>query len=247
MVRLGSFGSGLNVVVAGASGGIASAFVRDLSEDPSIANLHALSREAPADLPTKATFHSFDLMGEGSMGKVVEVISHSGPIHVVIIATGVLHGAAFSPEKSWAAINAESMMEVFRINTIGPALAAKHLLPLMARDRKTCIAALSARVGSISDNRLGGWYSYRASKAALNQIIRCLAIESDRRSNHTICMGLHPGTVDTNISKPFQRSVQGHKLFTPDYAAQKLLNVIDQCGDSYSGRIFSWDGSEIAP
>ncbi len=139
------------------------------------------------------------------------------------------------------------MRRSFEINTIGPALIAKHVLPLLPRDRRAVFAVLSARVGSISDNRLGGWYSYRASKAALNQIIRCLAIELAPKRPQAICVGLHPGTVDTALSKPFQGNVADTRLFTTDQSAAHLLNVIAALTPAQSGRVFDWAGQEIAP
>lgn len=136
-------------------------------------------------------------------------------------------------------------MEGFAINAIGPALVAKHVLPLLPREGKAVFAALSARVGSISDNRLGGWYGYRASKAALNQLIRTLSIELARQRKDAICVGLHPGTVDSPLSRPFQSSVE--RLFTPMFAAERLLTVIEGLDVTQSGQLLAWDGSTIAP
>ena len=126
-------------------------------------------------------------------------------------------------------------------------MIARHALDALDRRDKAVFAALSARVGSISDNRLGGWHGYRASKAALNQIIRTLSIELARKRPDAICAGLHPGTVDTGLSEPFQRNVPDGKLFTPDYAAERLLSVIDGLTAEQSGRCFDWAGEEIAP
>jgi len=137
------------------------------------------------------------------------------------------------------------MKQVFAINTIGPALVAKHFLPLLDRNRRSVFAALSARVGSISDNRLGGWYGYRASKSALNMIIKTLAIELSRRNREAICIGLHPGTVDSRLSAPFQNNVAADKLFAPDLAATQLLEVVDQVRSEQSGRLLAWNGLEI--
>ena len=139
----------------------------------------------------------------------------------MLIASGVLHDAAagIAPEKSWRALDAAAMARVFAVNTIGPSLIAKHFLPLLARDRRVIFAALSARVGSISDNRAGGWHAYRASKAALNMMIKGLAIELARRNPAALCVGLHPGTVDSPLSAPFQRNVPAAELFTPARAA----------------------------
>jgi NAD(P)-dependent dehydrogenase (short-subunit alcohol dehydrogenase family) len=121
------------------------------------------------------------------------------------------------------------------------------VLPLLPRNGKAVFAALSARVGSISDNRLGGWYGYRASKAALNQLLRTLSIELGRQRGQAICVGLHPGTVDSALSRPFQSSVSEGKLFTPRFAAKQLLAVINKLDVSQSGRLLAWDGAEIEP
>ena len=136
---------------------------------------------------------------------------------------------------------------VFGINTFGPGLVAKHFLPKMAREGRTVFAALSARVGSISDNGFGGWHAYRASKAALNMLIRNLAIEQARKNDQSICVGLHPGTVDTRLSAPFQGNVPDKQLFSPEQSAGYLLDVIDGLTASDTGRLFDWQGKEIAP
>ena len=137
------------------------------------------------------------------------------------------------------------METAFRVNTIGPALVAKHFLPLLASDAKSVFAALSARVGSIDDNELGGWYAYRASKAALNMVIKTLSIELARRNPRALCVGLHPGTVDSRLSKPFQGGVPEGKLFQPAAAARALLTVLDGLSSGDSGALFAWDGTRI--
>ena len=131
------------------------------------------------------------------------------------------------------------------MNATGPALFAKHFLPLLARDRKAAFAALSARVGSISDNALGGWYAYRASKAALNMLIRSLSIELARRSPQALCVGLHPGTVDTPLSVPFRGAVPDGQLFSPDHAAVCLLDVLDGLSPLDTGGVFDWAGQSV--
>jgi len=137
------------------------------------------------------------------------------------------------------------MERSYRINAIGPALVAKHFLPLLTRERKAMFAALSARVGSIEDNQLGGWHAYRASKAALNMLLKTLSIELARQNPTAICVGLHPGTVDTRLSGPFQRGVPEGKLFSPQKSARHLLNVLDTLSPEQSGQIFAWDGQRI--
>lgn len=139
----------------------------------------------------------------------------------------------------------DKLARSFAINAIGPALVAKHILPLLPQDERAVFAAISARVGSIGDNRLGGWYGYRASKAALNQLIKTFSIELARRHSEAVCVGLHPGTVDTALSKPFQGSVPARQLFESDKAARQLLNVLDGLNPSDTGNLFAWDGSRL--
>ena len=166
--------------------------------------------------------------------------------NIVIIATGVLHdNENFHPEKSWRDINGFAMEKVLKTNMVGPALLGKYFLPLLDKNRKSVFAALSARVGSIEDNRLGGWYSYRASKAALNMLLKNFAIELSRRNPYGICLGLHPGTVDTDLSKPFQGSIKKENLFTPELAAIKMLSVIDGVSQKGTDLCFAWDGKTI--
>ncbi|HEX8387840.1 MAG TPA: SDR family NAD(P)-dependent oxidoreductase, partial [Sphingomonas sp.] len=150
-------------------------------------------------------------------------------------------------EKAMRDLDADWLQRNFLVNAVGPALVAKHFLPLLPRARRAVFAALSARVGSISDNNLGGWYGYRASKAALNQLIRTLAIEERRRNPQAVVVALHPGTVDTDLSRPFQGNVQPGRLFAPDRAAVQLLDVLDGLKPVDSGRLFDWEGKQITP
>jgi NAD(P)-dependent dehydrogenase (short-subunit alcohol dehydrogenase family) len=197
--------------------------------------------EQPQVLP----FH-FELTDESSIAAAAQLIDESGPLDLVIVATGALHGADLSlPEKSWRVIDGQAMAQQFAINTIGPALIAKHALPLLRRDSRSVFAALSARVGSIGDNRLGGWHSYRASKAALNMLVRNFAIELASRNPHAIAVAIHPGTVDTALSSPFQRGVPPGQLFRPDHSAAQILAVIDRLSAADSGGLFAWNGERI--
>ena len=170
----------------------------------------------------------------------------NGKFDLCIIATGLLQDKEITPEKNMKSLKTSSFNKSFLINTIGPALVAKHFIPLLRNDKKAVLAAISARVGSISDNKIGGWYAYRASKAALNMVIKCLSIEVSRKSKNQIILGLHPGTVDTNLSKPFQKNVPKEKLFSSDFSALKLLNVINKATVNESGSLLAWDGSVIS-
>ena len=221
-------------VVIGASGGIGAAMVRRLEASGRFAVVHALSRSGT----------ELDLADEASIVAAAARVGQGPAPTLVFIATGVLHHG-FEPERSWRALQADHLLRDFRVNAVGPALVARHFLPLLPRDRRAVFAALSARVGSIGDNRLGGWHSYRASKAALNMILRNLAIELARTHPQAVVAGLHPGTVDTGLSEPFQKGVKPEKLFTAESSAERLLAVMDALTPADSGRVFAWDGQPI--
>ena len=243
---LPSMGDDLRVIIIGASGGIGAALTERLLASPQVAQLYALSRQGVSLPSPKAQSLAFDFTDEKSVSAAAETLSETGKFDLIILATGLLQGQGISPEKNMKAMSLEAFQASFAANTFGPAITAKHFLPLLRRGRKTVLSALSARVGSISDNRLGGWYAYRASKAALNMILKTLAIEHGRRSKDTIILGLHPGTVDTTLSKPYQGNVAEGKLFTPEFCAEKLLTVIDSATPDYSGNLYDWAGKPIA-
>ena len=228
-------------VVIGAGGGIGGAVASVLEQEGEFEQVIRLSRHS--DSPV-----SIDIADEPSIIAAADwVKAQNIEPTLVFVATGVLHRSDRGPEKNMRQLDADWMAEVYRVNAIGPALVAKHFLPLMPRDQLIRFAAMSARVGSISDNRLGGWYGYRAAKAALNMIIRNLAIEWGRKHKRSIIVALHPGTVDTPLSSPFQGNVREGKLFDPDRAAMQLLDVLDELEPADTGKIFAWDGSEINP
>ena len=222
-------------VVFGASGGIGSALARALRADARFAQVLCYSRQ---------TTPAFDLLNEDSLRVIAQQAASHGAIRLAIDATGFLHDADQKPEKSIKQLSAAALARAFALNATGPALLMKHLLPLMPREGKAVFASLSARVGSIADNQLGGWYAYRASKAALNQLIKTAAIESARRNQDLVCLALHPGTVATRLSEPF--AAQGLHIHTPDEAARHLLAVIDQLGPDANGGFYDWRGHAIA-
>ena len=223
-------------IVIGAQGGIGSAL--------------AAAIEARGGAVIRLSRHSspsLDLDDDGAIAAAAAALADLAPFDLILIATGLLHGPGVAPEKSVSQIDGAALDRLFRINATGPALVMRHFLPLLSRDRRSVMAALSARVGSIGDNRLGGWVGYRSAKAALNQIIATVAIELARTHPNTILAGLHPGTVDTELSAPFQRNVAPEKLFTPAQSAAHLLDVIDGLAPTDSGGCFDFAGKRIAP
>ncbi len=220
-----------NALIIGA-GGIGQALAAQMRADPRFATVRLVGRA-----------RGFDIFDETQLA----TIAAAAPAPtLVIVTTGMLHDTIQQPEKSLRDLDAERLARSFAINTIAPALVAKHVVPRLPRDRRAVFAVLGARVGSIGDNRTGGWHGYRASKAALIMMIKSLAIETARTRPEAIVVALHPGTVDTGMSKPFQRGVSPDKLFAPAQAAVHLLAVIDRLTPAESGGHFAWDGSRIA-
>ncbi len=221
-------------VVFGASGGIGRALVQALLESQRFDHVVAFSR---------TTSVAIDLLDEASLERAAAFAASKGEIQLVIDATGFLHDENQGPEKSLQQIDPAKMARAFALNAIGPALIMKHMLPILPRTEKSVFATLSARVASIGDNRLGGWYSYRASKAALNQLVRTAAVELARRSPNAICIALHPGTVETGLSTPFQKG--GLHVQSPQTAALRMLEVIDRLGPDQSGAFLDHLGTII--
>ena len=224
---------GYRAVVVGASGGIGSAVEAKLRDDPRAATVSGLGRRSDPGL---------DLTDEPSIAAAAQALSIADGIDLVFDATGALSIDGVGPEKTLRALDPAAMARQFAVNAIGPALLIKHFLPLMPRDRRAVFVTLSARVGSIGDNSLGGWISYRASKAALNQIVRTAAIEAARTHPQAVIAALHPGTVATRLSAAFSR---GHTVFEPEDAAERLLAVVDGLEPAASGGFFAYDGSVV--
>jgi NAD(P)-dependent dehydrogenase (short-subunit alcohol dehydrogenase family) len=220
-------------VVIGASGGIGKALADALEQRDKV--VHRLSRSGSG----------LDLTDEASIAAAAAALA--GPaIDRLIVATGMLHEGSQGPERSLRQLDPERLMRSFAVNAIGPALILKHFAPLLRRDGPSRTALLSARVGSISDNRLGGWYGYRASKAALNQLVRTAAVEIARTRSEAVVVALHPGTVDTAMSRRFQSNVSPEKLFAPERSAGHLVDVLDRLTPEDSGGFFDWAGEPIA-
>ncbi len=231
-----SFPSKGLAIVIGASGGIGAALLTRLETSGHFAKVIGLSRHStpPLDLTDEA----------GIEAAATAIGQRDHPLRFIIDATGFLHGHGFMPEKSLRQLDPAHMAHAFAINAIGPALLMKHFLPLLPKEGKSVFATLSARVGSIGDNRLGGWHSYRASKAALNQFIRCAAIELARRNSNAICVALHPGTVDTPLSTPFAKA--GLDVRPAVQAAGEIIEVIEGLQASDSGGFFDHKGVAVS-
>ena len=218
-------------VVFGATGGIGSSLVTALEQAGHFRSVLGFGR---------STTPAIDLADEPSLARTIEQAAAAGEIRLAIDATGWL---GTQPEKSWRDLDAATLAHAFAVNAIGPALLMKHLLPRLPRRGKSAFATLSARVGSIGDNRLGGWYAYRASKAALNQLVRTASVELSRRAPEALCVALHPGTVATPLSAAFTRG--GPEVHAPAIAADHLLSVLDRLSASDSGGFFDWRGAPV--
>ena len=233
----------MKAAIIGASGGIGAALTHQLAASGAYSSIYALSRSGRAPGGIEVRPAAVDIEHEKSIAAASEGV---GAVDLVIVASGMLSPPGTGgPEKTYRHQTADAFEKVFAVNTIGPALVAKHFLPKMPRKGRTVFAVLSARVGSISDNRIGGWHAYRASKAALNMLVRNFAIEQSRRNPDSIVVSLHPGTVDTGLSKPFQANVPDAQLFTPTQSATMLIDVINGLTPADTGGFFDWAGKPI--
>ena len=231
---LHSLPQGYRAAVIGASGAIGGALVQALQADPRCAEVHGLSRSGTP---------SFDLTDETSIAAAAARLREIGPLHLVLCATGVLSLGPRSPEKRLADLDPATLAQALAVNTVGPALVLKHFHELLPLKERSLMAVLSARVGSIGDNRKGGWYAYRASKAALNQLLHTSAIEVARKRPLAVLAALHPGTVQSALSAPI---IGDAEATTPPAAAANLLQVLDGLQHAQSGGFFAWDGTAIA-
>ncbi|MEE2904679.1 MAG: SDR family NAD(P)-dependent oxidoreductase [Myxococcota bacterium] len=237
-------------LIVGARGGLGQAFCERWSQlDPSL-SIVAASRNTEwcaedTDNP-KISRLEMDIGSEESVESAASYIRERElKLNVVINCSGLLHTPSFSPERALKELSMEKMRKVFEVNTFGVAMLLKYFVPLFPRNERTIFASCSARVGSIGDNRLGGWYSYRASKAAQNMMIRTAAIEVRRLRRECICIALHPGTVISELSAPFTKRKDPSKLFSPDFSATKLTQVLEKLSIEDSGEFFAYDGSRI--
>ena len=242
----------MNVLIQGGGRGIGLALARRAlaagaerlvitARQPEASPAHA---ELAAD--PRITFLAMDVTDDAGIRAACAIMRDILPrLDRVICTSGILREGEIRPEKRIADIDAEALVRLYRVNALGPMLLARELWPLLKGDHALRFSAISARVGSISDNRLGGWYAYRASKAALNQLMRTLSIELARANPNACVATLHPGTVDTDLSKPFQGGVPADKLFSADDSAGRMWAVLDGLTPQDSGTLFAYDGSVI--
>lgn len=252
---LHGFASPLNAMIVGATGGIGLAMARQLAGSAQVGLLFAIARTATGNAtlcalaaadPGRIVLIDCDIRDEAALATMAaKVKDQVRDLHMVINTAGMLHDGRLQPEKSLTQVSLETLRAAFAINAFAPILLAKALLPLMRHATPVVYASLSARVGSISDNRIGGWYGYRAAKAAQNQLLKTLAIEMTRLNRQSIVLALHPGTTDTGLSKPFQGNVVPDKLFTPQFVANALVTVIAQRVPADTGGFYAWDGQTI--
>ncbi|KQZ83737.1 MULTISPECIES: SDR family oxidoreductase [unclassified Pseudomonas] len=228
---MNSLGDGYHALVIGASGALGAAFCQWLHADPRCASVRELGRQSVPPL---------DLEAPESIGRAAAELAAEAPYQLIVHAAGLLHRDEIKPEKSYAAIEAAQFQAVFQVNTLGPALVLRHFLPLL--DPQGAMAVLSAKVGSIGDNRLGGWYAYRASKAALNMLIKTAAIELARTRPQTRLLSLHPGTVISGLSQPFRGASAARPA---SIAARELLSLIDRLAPADSGDFFAYNGERL--
>jgi NAD(P)-dependent dehydrogenase (short-subunit alcohol dehydrogenase family) len=245
----------INSLVIGASRGIGLGFVEKLLRDGRITKVYATyrDRESASGLfalldahPNKLTCFSVDIINEEQIAECIEKIRQdTDKLHFAINCVGLLHDRNLQPEKSLRQINVENLTRYFQVNSIGSVLLAKHLQPLFKHKESSVFASISAKVGSIGDNQSGGWYGYRASKAALNMLMRNVSIEYGRSCPKTIVVTLHPGTTDTELSHPFQKNVPPEKLFSVERTVNQLFTVIEKLQPIDTGHFVSWDGSKL--
>ncbi len=243
-----------NALIVGASRGIGLGFVKALLHKQTI-NIYATYRQRNVagellslETAYPQTLHCLevDITKEETIANLSSYIQQKeSQLHLVINCVGILHKGALQPEKNLRQISSEGLLYYFQVNSIGSVLLAKHLLPLFDHENRSVLVFMSAKLGSIGDNYLGGWYGYRASKAALNMLMRTVSIEYSRKCPQSIVVSLHPGTTDTNLSKPFQKNVPTHKLFSVEKTVNQLLAVIDNLSEDDRGYFFSWDGSRL--
>jgi NAD(P)-dependent dehydrogenase (short-subunit alcohol dehydrogenase family) len=235
----------MKIAIIGASGTIGKAFVKNFLQNKKLQELYLFSR-IDTDFEDYRIIHSFiDIEDEESIKKAATIFSKETMLDAIIVTTGILHTQNILPEKSLKDLSQDKFFKLYAVNTIGPALIAKYFISKLNYNSKSIFAVLSARVGSISDNYLGGWYSYKCSKAALNMLIKNISIEIRRKNPYPIIVGLHPGTVNSQLSSRFTSNVSQDKVFTADYAVTKMIGLLLNLTKEDTGKLFAWDGKKI--
>ncbi len=241
------------ILILGASQGIGRGFVKKLLELENISRVYATYRRQDSNSELiklqnqyldRLNIFKVDLTNESEIVQFVDSIqAKTDRLHLTINCVGILHQGIIQPEKSLRQIDPELLLDYFKVNSIGAVLVAKHILPLLRHNQSSVFSTLSAKLGSIGDNKLGGWYGYRASKAALNMLMRTVAIEYGRKSPKTTVVLLHPGTTKTELTRPFRKNVPQNQLSSVEQCVDRLLTVIDKLTIEDSGKFFSWDGT----
>ena len=229
------------VVVVGATGGIGSAFVEKIKQLDTNNIVIEVVRKKTQDHQIEV-----DMLNEESMAKCAQDIQDQyGAIDIILNTVGLLHSDGAMPERAYKEINHDFLQKTFEANTFIPFMVSKYFVPLLSKENTSLIAFMSARIGSISDNNLGGWYSYRASNAALNMLIKTLSIELTYKNKNAICIGLHPGTVKTNLSDPFSEKIKAYKVFSREESIDYLIDQINRVDQTFSEKLIDWKGDII--
>jgi NAD(P)-dependent dehydrogenase (short-subunit alcohol dehydrogenase family) len=244
--------AGRCALVLGASGGLGSAIVSEFLNDPEIDKVFAVSSKKnpvgsnEGQNQSKLVWLQAEYSEPQMADTVSQLMPHAGTFSRVCVCHGLLHSDKLWPEKRLEDITSEALQEIFHSNTVVPALWLKLLFKILKGQTPCIVATMSARVGSLSDNNLGGWYAYRASKAALNMVLKTASIEYARRAKNVKLIAFHPGTTDTALSKPFQSTVPTGKLFTTEFVAERLAMIMDSAQLDGELSYLDWDGRTIA-
>ena len=243
------------VIIHGSSRGIGLALASELARESDQRLVIATCRNPTQALelhnlkkmrPHQIEIVQMDVEDESSIENAAASVRNiCDNVTVMISCIGILHSAAIQPERRLRDVTADQLIKAFRVNAVGPLLCAKYFAQFFHKQNKTVIAALSARVGSITDNNLGGWYAYRSSKAALNMYLKNLSIELPRTYHRIICVALHPGTVDTQLSRPFQQRIPAKQIFEPSHAASKIARILSNLDENDNGKFIAWDRKQV--
>jgi NAD(P)-dependent dehydrogenase (short-subunit alcohol dehydrogenase family) len=238
-----------NALVIGSSGGIAQALVSMLLDDQSFDHIYTVSRSSEGISNTRIKYYQVNSVLEDEVEHVGKQLQEAAPFSLIICCIGTLHGGEndkeFRPEKRLESLKSDAMLRYFQVNTLAPMHWLKQVPQLVSKSRPSKIVFFTARVASIEDNHLGGWYGYRASKTALNMLIKTAQIELSRRVPKAVLVSYHPGTVDTDLSQPFQKNVPKGKLFTPEYTAMQLLKILPNLKVDNAPHYIDWQGQSI--